>query len=120
MTLGLHLRVPEGQALGRVKRDRAQRECFLANSRVFHVLSDVPSSCRKSCFLLQARAVHWQAPLPSGVWHFSLRCFLLAPMAYLTDDWCCLLFLEELVLAGCCLITWATPTFKGWAAGRVT
>lgn len=47
-------------------------------------------------------------------------CFLLALITYLTDDWCCLLFLEEVVLVGCCLITWATPTFKGWAAGRVT
>lgn len=46
--------------------------------------------------------------------------FLLALITYLADDWCCLLFLEEVVLVGCCLITWATPTFKGWAAGRVT
>lgn len=39
---------------------------------------------------------------------------------YLADDWCCLLFREELLLVGCCRITWATPTFKGCAAGRVT
>lgn len=32
---------------------------------------------------------------------------------FLAEDWCCLLFREEVVLVGCCRITWATPTFKG-------